>query len=62
MTFLIKFLKPPFDRFPFESKYGDIPICGRDRSDALFRFDKYLGRPYGYKVIDISVLIYDDWY
>lgn len=62
MTFLIKFVRPPSDLAPFESKYADVPVCGRDRDDALARFNKYLGRPFGYKVVDISVIIYDDFY
>ena len=62
MTFLIKFLVPKEHRIPFDSKYETVPVCGRDRDDALARFDKYLGKPYGYKVVDISVIIYDDFY
>lgn len=62
MTFLIKFLKPENQRYLFSSKYGDVPMTGRDEAHALERFEKYLGKPYGYKVLDISVIIYDDWY
>ena len=62
MTFLIKFIRPPSDLAPFESKYAELPVCGRDRDDALDRFDKYLGQRFGYKVIDISVVVYDDFY
>lgn len=62
MTFLIKFIRPAHELAPFESKYADIPVCGRDRDDALARFNKFLGQPFGYKVVDISVMIYDDFY
>lgn len=62
MTFLIKFERPKRELVPFESKYADVPVCGKDSSDALARFDKYLGKPFGYKVIDISVIVYDEFY
>lgn len=62
MTFLIKFIRPKSDLVPFESKYADVPVCGRDLNDALARFDKYLGKRFGYKVIKISVIAYDDFY
>lgn len=62
MTFLIKFERPKSELVPFESRFADVPVCGLDQNDALSRFDKFLGRPFGYKVIDISVIVYDDFY
>lgn len=61
MTFLIKFIRPKRELVPFESRFADVPVCGVDQDDALARFDKYLGRPYGYEVVDISVIVYDDF-
>ena len=61
MTFLIKFIRPARELAPFESKYADIPVCGRDHAHALAVFDKFLGRPFGYKVVNISVIDYDPW-
>lgn len=60
MVFLIKFERPRKELAPFESRFLDAPIVGRNIDDALATFNKFLGRPFGYKVINVSVIGYED--
>lgn len=59
MTFLIKFIRPKKELAPFESKYLDCPIVADDPSSAVDIFNKFLGRPYGYKIVKVSVIGYE---
>lgn len=60
MIFLIKFIRPKKELAPFESKFADVPVVGKNFDDARRTFDKYLGKPYGYKITNISVIGYEE--
>lgn len=56
-TFCIKFIRS--DACLFERKVEWLPVIAYDRQSALDIFNKYLGIPFDYKPIDISVLEYE---
>lgn len=57
MTFIIKFLwtDPGF----IKPKYEYVPIEADNRREAISIFNKFLGTPYNYPIIDISVFEYE---
>lgn len=58
MIFKVRFLRS--DAVLFEPGYEWLPVCAHDRDEAVSIFNKYLGIPYNYNIIDVSVLEYED--
>lgn len=42
-----------------ERKYVWLPVEAKTRDEAISIFDKFLGIPYRYRIIDVSVLDYE---
>lgn len=57
MVFLIKFRRS--DAVTFERKIESLPVVARDRDEAKSIFNKFLGNPYNYPILDVSVLEYE---
>lgn len=56
MVFKILFKRS--DSVLFERKIEWLPVEGKDRNDAISIFNKYLGIPYNYSIIDVSIIEY----
>ena len=55
-TYLIKFLRS--DACLFERKIDFLPVEAESRENAIQIFNKFLGIPYNYLVLDISLYEY----
>ncbi len=57
MTFLVKFLwsDPGF----IKPKNEFIPVVAKNRDEAIAIFNKFLGIPFHYPILDISLYEYD---
>lgn len=57
MIFIIKFRRS--DALPLEHKIEWLPVEAVSREDAKRIFNKFLGTPFHYPILDISVLEYE---
>lgn len=57
MIFKILFRRS--DAVFLERKLEWLPVCAKTRTEAIDIFDKYLGIPYNYPIVDVSVIEYE---
>lgn len=56
MVFKVLFRRT--DAVLFENKYEWLPIEANNRNEAIYIFNKFLGNPFNYLLVDVSVLEY----